>query len=509
MKRLLIISSLLFSLLTTVAVATPHDTRTVSKLFETLKMQPQALRVFLQAMPKGGELHYHWDGSSYPENLLYYARNSDFCYNQQTGAVSINHLCAPSDKLNSITNNPGLYGTIVDKWSLTGKSEDLVETNRHLFQYFIGAEPLVAAYSGEMLAEEMQRAAAQHENYIEPIYLLDLPQMIALGSNIVYNSDFASMQQAVMIAGGQNIVDDISHATTSYYEQAQQILQCNSLQTEKWCAVTVRFQISAMRNMDPQIVFTQLVISFLVAKKNPLVVGVNIVGPENAYYSGRDYDLHMQMIKYLHAQYPSVHLSLHAGELSLPEAPPEFLQDHIAKAIEIAGAERIGHATDILSEKNATDTLQKMARQHIVAEQCLTSNERTLGVVGATQPLPLYMQYHVPVIISTDDEGIFRSTLSQEYWLAVTRYNLSYNDVKTFARNVPTYSFLPGDSLWRDADSFKVVNECKLDKLGSTQPKARCAEFLKHSEKAQHQWKLEKQFKEFEAEILKQALAVV
>jgi adenosine deaminase len=305
-----------------------------------------------------------------------------------------------------------------------------------------------------------------------------------------------------MTAGAQTIANDISQATTKYYQEAQQIMSCNTAQAQIGCNVKVRFQISAMRNADPQIVFTQLVISFLVATENPLVASVNIVGPENAYYSGRDYELHMQMIKFLHAQYPKVHLSLHAGELSILEVPPEFMQDHITKAIDIAGAERIGHAADIIAETNASHTLQEMAQRHIVAELCLTSNERALGVVGPTHPLPLYMHYHVPIMISTDDEGIFRSTLSQEYWLAVTRYNLSYHDVKTFARNVPTYSFLAGESLWSDPDKFKPVVECKTDKLGSDHPSALCAAFLKHSEKAQQQWLLEKQFKAFETSVV-------
>lgn len=502
MKRLLIIPILFLPLLAVAVQNTSRDAKTVNKLFESLKAQPQALRVFLEAMPKGGELHYHWDGSSYPANLAYYARNSDFCYNQQNGSVSINPMCAPGDKLNSIAFNPSLYQTIIDSWSLVANSNDLIEADQHIFQYFIGAEPLVGAYSSDMLAEEIQRAATQNENYLEPIFLLDLPQMVGLGSKITYDPDFSKMQQAILAAGAKNIADNISQEVTNYYQQTQKILQCHTSEAQSGCKVAVRLQISAMRNFPPQIVFTQLVIGFLVAEKNPLVVGVNIVGPENAYYSSHDYDQHMQMIKFLHQQYPKVHLSLHAGELSLHEAPPEFMRDHIAKAIDIASAERIGHATDITSETAALNILHKMAQRHIAVEQCLTSNERMLGIAGDMQPLPLYMQFHVPVVLDTDDEGIFRTTLTQEYWLAVTRYNLSYNDVKTFARNVPTYSFLSGESLWSDAANFKPVAACKFDKLGGDNPKPRCAEFLKHNEKAQQQWKLEQQFKEFEKSIL-------
>ena len=65
----IILPSLLFSL---------NTSQKVSQLFQSLKKNPQALRIFLLKMPKGGELHYHWDGSSYPENLAYDIRNLDF-----------------------------------------------------------------------------------------------------------------------------------------------------------------------------------------------------------------------------------------------------------------------------------------------------------------------------------------------------------------------------------------------------------------------------------------------
>ena len=53
--------------------------------------------------------------------------------------------------------------------------------------------------------------------------------------------------------------------------------------------------------------------------------------------------------------------------------------------------------------------------------------------------------------LASDDEGISRIDLSNEYLLAVLRYKLSYRDLKTLARNSLEYSFLPGQSLWEYA----------------------------------------------------------
>jgi adenosine deaminase len=81
------------------------------------------------------------------------------------------------------------------------------------------------------------------------------------------------------------------------------------------------------------------------------LVGVNIVEPEDWPVALRDYDLHMAMFRFLEAQYPQVHRSLHAGELAFGMVPPLDLKDHIAKAIRDGGAQRIGHGTDIAWRK--------------------------------------------------------------------------------------------------------------------------------------------------------------
>ena len=94
-----------------------------------------------------------------------------------------------------------------------------------------------------------------------------------------------------------------------------------------------------------------------------------------------------------------------------------------------------------------------MAKNHIVVETNLTSNAELLNISGDDHPLPFYLQHHVPVVLSTDDEGILRIDLTHEYQSAVERYALSYQTLKMLNRNSLTYSFLPGESLWADANA--------------------------------------------------------
>ena len=90
----------------------------------------------------------------------------------------------------------------------------------------------------------------------------------------------------------------------------------------------------------------------------------------------------------------------------------------------------------------------------------LSSNDLILGVRGKDHPLPVYRKHGVPVALSTDDEGVSRSHLTEEYLRAALTYDLSYADLKEMARNSLEYSFLPGASYWRDGAYRLPVAAC-------------------------------------------------
>jgi adenosine deaminase len=278
----------------------------------------------------------------------------------------------------------------------------------------------------------------------------------------------------------------------------KKILACGTLQAQSGCQVTVRYLYEGLREQPPEQVFAQLLAAFELANKDPRFVGINLVQPEDGYISMRDYHLHMEMIEFLHRLYPKVHIALHAGELSASLVPPEGLQFHISEAVQIAHAERIGHGVDIAFEKNADILLKEMAKKHILVEINLSSNDAVLNVKDQNCPLPLYLSYHVPIALSTDDEGIIRTTLTLEYQKAILKYHLSYITVKNVVRNSLQYSFLPGKSLWSDDAYQHIVSVCAADTIGSASLSATCQQFLKNNEKAKLQWDLENRFLQFE-----------
>ena len=152
-------------------------------------------------------------------------------------------------------------------------------------------------------------------------------------------------------------------------------------------------------------------------------------------------------------------------------------------------------------ETRPHELLKEMAAKHVMVEINLTSNDIILGVAGDEHPFPIYHQFHVPVALSTDDEGVSRINLTNEYVRAVLSYDLHYADLKELVRTGLEHTFLPGESLWRDPDDFRATNHaCSHDTVGNTNPSKSCADFLATSEKSRQQWDLEQRFRQFESD---------
>jgi hypothetical protein len=104
------------------------------------------------------------------------------------------------------------------------------------------------------------------------------------------------------------------------------------------------------------------------------------------------------------------------------------------------------------------------------------------------------------VTLSTDDEGVSRIDLTHEYLRAALTYDLSYEDLKTLARNSLEYAFLPGESLWHELWPFIPVTACAATALGAAEPAETCRMYLAANERARQQWQLEAELAAFEAQ---------
>jgi adenosine deaminase len=300
----------------------------------------------------------------------------------------------------------------------------------------------------------------------------------------------------------RGFMDDLSRAKAEL-DQADTVRRnrehCGQPEATAACLVEVRYLCQVLRGFPKEIVFAQTLSCFELASIDPRYVGLNFVMPEDAYIPMTDYNLQMRMVGFLHNIYPKVHISLHAGELAPGLVPYEGLCCHIRLAVEEANAERIGHGVDVMYEDRPHELLREMAAKHVMVEINLTSNDVILGVSRNEDPLQIYRQFHVPVALSTDDEGVSRIDLTHEYVRAVQTYDFSYSELKQMVRTSMDHSFLTGAGLWANPDDFTKANSaCSNDSLGVEHPSDHCGAFLQTNEKARAQWELERRFTVFE-----------
>jgi len=76
----------------------------------------------------------------------------------------------------------------------------------------------------------------------------------------------------------------------------------------------------------------------------------------------------------------------------------------------------------------------------------LVSNLLLQYVVDYSQhPFPEYLRTGIPVALSTDDRGMWDSTLTDEFFVGTTAFNLTWDEIKTLSRNSLEYSFVQAD----------------------------------------------------------------
>lgn len=476
------------------AQAETPEAQATARVFDHIRSDPTRLTLFMRSFPKGGDLHNHLAGAIPAESFLDWAGEDGLCASLAQGRILPTkcRLATPGDiPISQLKAHDDARAVMIDSLSM----HDFVPspTDRsghdHFFSTFGRFAPVLAAHQGAMLAQARDQAAADHVVYLELMISPGLGAMVKAGDqHPLHDLDLAAAHEA-LAEERPRLVAEARHDTDEMEHDARDILQCDTPAAHPGCAVTVRYLFQAIRTMTPAQVFTQLDAGYQLVHDDARFVGLNFVAPEDNPVAMADYSLHMQMFAKLGTLYPDVRLSLHAGELTPALVPSSGLQSHIRDAVEIAGAERIGHGVDILWEKDPIRLLNEMAQRRVAVEINLTSNAQILGVSGSAHPLNLYRRAHVPVVLSTDDEGVSRSNLTLDYLKALSTTNLSYADLKTLSRNSLTYAFIPGTSLW---EGDHVTTLCKAPQSFA------CADFLKKSEKARLQLQLEQNFATFE-----------
>ncbi len=400
-----------------------------------------------------------------------------------------------------------MVNRIIDAFSIRNYERRSVSGHDQFFSTFRHFIPAGVGREGHMLAESTARSARQNILYLELLQswgMAEARQLAAVNREFDIDTPLADL---VRHPGIEQLAAATILKLDSIEQQWRDSLACGGEQADPGCDITVRYLAQVIRIFPPQQVLAQTLLAYHLIEKDPRYVGLNFVAPEDNPVTLRDYRWQMEMIGELAEHFPAAKdsITLHAGEVEMGLVPPEHLGWHIRAALDLAGARRIGHGTDIYYDPQAVQLMQRMAEQGILVEINLTSSEAILGITGERHPIRAYLKHKVPIALSTDDEGVARIDLTHEYQRALETYGLSYDDLKYLSRNALAYSFLPGESLLASTRTGKMVEECDYD---TTAPAADevvedqveiCLEFMFRNEKARLQSELERRFTEFEA----------
>ena len=386
---------------------------------------PAELYAFLYDLPKGGDLHNHSGGANRSEWVYdvctdpkrsggesFYARvrfagSADAVdpavrfrtIRRKTYEMLPEKVRAEYVPLAELT--PDERALWCSSMRLDGTGDGRIEFFSHIWPrlgQLEGCLPVVA----ELLVENMKAFGAEHVAYLETQFLVE---------GMVDND-------------GRTIPDETAVAFVK-----ERLSRPDALAT----GVTVRFQRTILRFTPDAEHRLEQGYRFVDAHRD-LWVGLNMAGiEENGYgYPSRFLDT----FRKLRSEYPTLALSIHAGEMDGPDR-------HIPDTL-LRGASWIGHGGNLLKDPETLLLLQQTRR--VLIEVNLISN-KLLGYVPdlSRHPFPEYLRTGVPVCLNTDDRGMWDSNMTDEYYTAVTLFHLSWGEIVAMGRDSLLHSFVqPG-----------------------------------------------------------------
>ncbi|WP_345081639.1 hypothetical protein [Nemorincola caseinilytica] len=422
------------------------DQEKTTAYYNKLKASGDVARLayFFSQMPKGGDLHHHYSGSVYLETYLDWCKDKGKYIDSFKYSI-VDDTAADRISIDALRKNALHYRNLMSLWSTAdfyNHSAPQVPPDQHFFNTFGFFSPISGNFKAG-LAELKRRALQENVQYIETM----LSSVSVSIKSTTYN---ASLYRHLATRDENGLTALFDSIRTSLAKIAIDTAVTNYISALRDARTgiddgnfTMRYQTYANRLKDPSTVFISIYAAFCVAATDTNIVGVNFVGAENDPVSMKDFWLHMRMFRYFKSlpQFEKIHLALHAGELAPGMTRPEDMGYHIYESLTIAGAERIGHGVDLPYE-DAQAILTHMAAKKNAIEINLTSNEFILGIKNERHPINMYHDGGVPLTISTDDAGVSRSSLTEQYIMLAERYTFTYPQIRSFVLNSIEHSFM-------------------------------------------------------------------
>ena len=168
--------------------------------------------------------------------------------------------------------------------------------------------------------------------------------------------------------------------------------------------------------------------------KNKLV-GIDLAGDESANSPKQLREMFMPFLQ------QCIHITIHAGETQPV--------DNIWEAVYHLSADRIGHGLKLMDKE---ELIHRFIDKNIGIEMCPSSNRQIVGYGKENDeeyPLKKYMERGLKVTINTDNQGISRTSMSNEFYEAARLCGgLSLWDCFVLIRNNLIISFADTTTKW-------------------------------------------------------------
>jgi adenosine deaminase len=174
------------------------------------------------------------------------------------------------------------------------------------------------------------------------------------------------------------------------------------------------------------------------------VVGFDIAGPEAGYRPTRHLDA------FEHVRRENFHITIHAGE--------SFGLPSIWEALQVCGAERLGHGVRIVDDITVRDDgsvhLGRLAAfvrdSRIPLELCPTSNVHTGGAASiAEHPIDLLRRLRFRVTVNTDNRLMSGVSVSSEFKVLDEAFGIGLGEMEWMTINALKSAFVPFDERLR------------------------------------------------------------
>ncbi|CAD6996174.1 adenosine deaminase-like protein isoform X2 [Ceratitis capitata] len=160
------------------------------------------------------------------------------------------------------------------------------------------------------------------------------------------------------------------------------------------------------------------------SRYNNIIAGIDFSGNPN---KGNFSDFKPVLEK---AREDNLKLSVHCAEIHNPSEVDEMIE---------FGMDRCGHGTFLTDQQ-----LHKLGKQKVAIECCLTSNVKCSTVAKYSEHhfRNIFTSESAPVVLCTDDCGIFNTTLSNEFLMAKKYFALSKPDMMKLSLTAVDHAFV-------------------------------------------------------------------